>query len=372
MNDRPMRFRINPFRLREVLPAPDRSAVRRFHRSLAGYRPTPLVELPGLAGSVGVGRILLKDESHRFGLNAFKGLGASWAIHRLLEQGASLTTVATATDGNHGRAVAWTARQLGLKAVIFMTSHTAPARIEAIRAEGARVEIVDGTYDEAVQACAARSAEAGWQVVADVGYEGYLEIPAWITEGYGTILDEVEDQLAQSRWPQPDVVMVQAGVGGLAAAVVNHYASRADGPAIATVEPTDADCLLTSALTADANPAVSGGSQRSLMACLNCGTVSLTAWPVLRRGVDLFVSVEDRYAEEAMRRLGRPERGDPRIVAGESGAAGLAGLLALMSHEPFRAARDAVGLGGQSVVMLINTEGATDPASYRRIVGMEP
>jgi diaminopropionate ammonia-lyase len=372
MTEPRMRWRVNPFRSREVVTPPSREPVRRFHRSLPGYAPTPLRELPGLAAALGVGRLYIKDESPRFGLLAFKGLGASWAIHRLVAKGVTLTTVASATDGNHGRAVAWTARQLGLQAVIFMTTHSSETRIEAIRNEGARVELVEGTYDEAVQACAARSAVAGWQVIADVGYEGYMEIPLWITEGYSTMFGEAEEQLARGGIPQPDFVFVQAGVGGLAAAAVDHYSARAAQPTMVIVEPTDADGLLTSALSPDGTPTVSAGGQRSLMAGLNCGTVSLTAWPVLRRGVDLFLSVNDQYAEEAMRRLGLPVEGDPRVVAGESGAAGLAGLLALLGYHAFRGPREALGLGRDSVVMLINTEGATDAASYRRIVGIEP
>ena len=367
-----MRYRINPFRCSAGDDLPDRGAIRRFHESLDGYRPTPLVQLPSLARASGIQALYLKDESSRFGLGAFKGLGAAWAMHQLVQAGAGLRTVSSATDGNHGRAVAWTARRLGLRAVIFMTAHSAPARIEAIRHEGAEVVLVDGTYDDAVRICAERSVAEGWQVVADVGYPGYLEIPEWIADGYETLFAEATEQLEARQWPRPDVVVLQAGVGGFAAAGVRHFRSRAQPPRIAVVEPVDADPLLTSALTGDGLPAVSHGTQRSIMACLNCGTVSLSAWPVLRAGVDVFFSISDQWAAEAMRRLGWPTGEDPRVTAGESGAAGLAGLLALMAVGELTGAREALRLGPSTRVLMVNTEGATDPGSYRRIVGCDP
>ncbi|HEX9165579.1 MAG TPA: diaminopropionate ammonia-lyase, partial [Gemmatimonadales bacterium] len=360
------------FRSRQVVPRSAPEAVRRFHAGLPGYQPTPLHLLPGWARQLGLGRVYLKDESPRFGLQAFKALGASWAMHRLQQEGRLAGLVSSATDGNHGRAVAWAARRLGLQARIFMTSHSSPRRIDAIRAEGAEVVLVEGTYDDAVRACAERSAREGWQVVADVGYEGYLTIPAWITEGYGTLFEEVDQQLRDRALPEPDVVIIQAGVGGLAAAVVQHYSARAVQPAVAVVEPVDADPLLESALTPDARPAPSRGGQHSIMACLNCGEVSLTAWPVLRRGVDVFFSIEDRYAEEAMRRLAVPQGGDPRIVAGESGAAGPGGLIALMTDDRLAGARQALALGPGVTVLVVSTEGAVDPDAFARIVGRNP
>ena len=368
MTGRPMRFRINPFRVRAAVPQPSRAPIREFHRSLPGYQPTPLLELRQLAGSLGLASILVKDEGHRFGLKAFKGLGASWAIHRLRAVGGPLVTVSSATEGNHGRAVAWTARQLGLRAVIFMTRHASPARIQAIRSEGALVELVDGNYEDAVRACAERSAAEGWQVVADVGYDGYLEIPRWITAGYSTILGEFEEQRAAGQLPEPEVVVAQAGVGGFAAAVVEHFLQRPRQPRIVIVEPSDADPLLESALSPDGRPAPSKGSQGSLMAGLNCSTVSLSAWPVLRTGVDVFLSIQDHWALDAMRRYAHPAPGDPPVVAGESGAAGLAGLLALMEHEPFALARAHLGLGPTTTVLLVVTEADTDPEAWRRIV----
>jgi diaminopropionate ammonia-lyase len=362
-----MRYRINPFRDRGAHPAPPRDRIRAFHRSLPGYQPTPLHHLPALAAELGLAMVQVKDESQRYGLPSFKVLGAAWAVHRLRETGARLGTLATATDGNHGRAVAWIARQLGARAVIFMTADTTPARIAAIRDEGADVVVVEGTYDDAVRACAEQSAASGWQVVADVGYGEYREIPRWITEGYSTMLEEAAEQRTLAGWPEPDVVLVQAGVGGLAAAVVEHFGARTPQPVIVVVEPTEADALLESALTPEGRPAPSSGTQRSFMACLNAGTVSLTAWPILRRGVDVFVTVTDDYAREAMRRFARPSGNDPPILAGEAGAAGLAGLLALLREPGLLPAREAAGLSARSTVFLLVTEGATDPVTWTAV-----
>lgn len=349
-----------------MLPHPSRDAVRQFHRSLPGYAATPLHRLPALAQELGVRQILVKDEGHRFGLKAFKGLGASWAIERLRRAGTPLSTVASATEGNHGRAVAWSARLLGLKAVIFMTNGASPRRVDAIRREGAEVVLLEGKYEDAVRRCAERSAAEGWQVVADVGYEGYLQIPAWITEGYSTILGEVEEQCA-AGCDAPGVVIAQAGVGGFAAAVVEHFAAVSPRPRLAIVEPTDADPLLESALSTDGRPVASTGGQRTIMGGLNCSEVSLAAWPVIRDRADLFFSITDDFALEAMRRYAKPEDGDPRVVAGESGASGLAGLLALMRHDTLGGAREALGLDSNTSVLVFVSEGDTDPDSWARI-----
>jgi diaminopropionate ammonia-lyase len=314
---------------------------------------------------MGLRDILVKDEGHRFGLKAFKSLGASWALDRIRRAGTPLTTVASATEGNHGRGVAWSAKQLGLKAVIFMTTKASPRRVEAIRREGAEVVLLEGTYEDAVRMCAERSAAEGWQVVADVGYPGYLETPGWISEGYSTILEEVKEQCADV----PDVVIAQAGVGGFAAAVMEHFAAETPRPKLAIVEPTDADPLLESAMSADGRPTPSTGGQNTIMGGLNCSEVSLTAWPVIRDRADVYFSVTDDLAREAMRRYARPEGGDPRVVAGESGASGLAGLIALTRLESLAGAREALGLSPESTVLVFVTEGDTDPESWDRIVG---
>ena len=363
MTARLPRYEISRFRKSGNLPHPSRETVRAFHRRLPGYAPTPLHELPAFARAIGVANVLVKDEGHRFGLKAFKSLGASWALDRLRRAGTPLTTVASATEGNHGRGVAWSAKQLGLNAVIFMTSKASPRRVEAIRREGAEVVLLEGTYEDAVRMCAERSAAEGWQVVADVGYPGYLEIPAWITEGYSTILEEVKEQSPRV----PDVVIAQAGVGGFAAAVMEHFAAETPRPRLGIVEPTDADPLLESAKSGDGRPTASSGGQNTIMGGLNCSEVSLAAWPVIRDRADVYFSITDDFAIEAMRRYARPEGGDPRVVAGESGASGLAGLIALTRLEALAGARDALGLTPDATVLVFVTEGDTDPESWARI-----
>lgn len=364
-------FRINPFFVPGVVPHPARSAVREFHRGLPGYEVTPLHRCDGLARALGLARVMVKDESHRFGLEAFKALGASWALERLRTGRSGPVTVTTATDGNHGRAVAWAARRLGCEAVIFIPAHSAAARVEKIRREGARVELVHGTYDEAVAKAEAAGRQNGWQVVSDTGYPGYLEIPRWIAEGYATLFEEAGEQHESAGLESPDVVLIQAGVGSLMHAAVDHFRGLARQPTIVAVEPGQSDPLFASISSPDGSPTPSAGKQDSIMAGLNCGAVSLAAWPTVRRGVDLFLTIDDRHAEEAMRRLARPAEGDPLIVAGESGAAGLAGLLALLEEPRLAPAKEFLRLGPATNVLVISTEGATDPVGYDRIVNGE-
>lgn len=364
-------FRINRFFEPGVVPHRGRRPAREFHRSLPGYEVTPLHRLDGLARALGLGGLLVKDESQRFGLESFKALGASWAMERLRAGHEMPGTFVTATDGNHGRAVAWAARRLGGQAVVFIPAHSAPARIEKIRREGARVELVPGTYDEAVALAESEGRRHGWQVVADTGYPGYLDIPQWIAEGYATLFEEAAEQIEASHPAPPDVVLVQAGVGSLMQAAVDHFRGFARQPKLVAVEPVEADALFASIGSPGGSPTPSTGRQDSIMAGLNCGEVSLAAWPTVRRGVDLFLTVDDGHAAAAMRRVAFPVEGDPPITAGESGAAGLAGLLALLDEPRLAPARAFLGLGPASTVLVINTEGATDPAGYARIVGGE-
>ena len=367
-----MRARVNPFFHSAGPERPSLEAAREFHRSLPGYAPTPLHSLPGLARSLGLGAVYVKDESFRFGLSAFKALGAAWAIERIRAQRPGALTVATATAGNHGRAVAWAARRLGLSAVIFIPAGAAPARIEALRREAATVEPVDGSYDDAVARCAARSSREGWQVISDTGYAGYLDIPRWIAEGYQTLFGETRDQLESAGLAPPHVVLVQAGVGGLLHGAVSYFRCDPNPPILVAVEPAAADALITSIESPEGQPSPATGRVDSIMAGLNCGTVSLSAWPAVRSGVQLFVAIPDRFAEEAMRQGAAPVAGDPRIVAGESGAAGLGGLLAILTAPELATALDYLQPGPDTRVLLLNTEGATDPEGYRRIVGTLP
>ncbi|GAC1541495.1 MAG: diaminopropionate ammonia-lyase [Acidimicrobiales bacterium] len=343
----------------------------RLHRRLPGYRPTPLVPLPSVAGELGLAELWVKDETRRLGLPSFKILGASWATYRALcgrlgsepdwadihGLRAALSalgpfTLAAATDGNHGRAVARMARLLGMDASILVPAGTAEARITAIRSEGAKVTVVDGTYDDAVAASAALEGPTT-AVISDTSWDGYTEVPQWVIDGYSTIFREVDDQMDARAI---DLVVVQVGVGALASAVIDHYA---DHCLIVSVEPLSAACALRSARAGEQTEVP--GPHRSIMAGLNCGNVSQIAWPALRTGVDEFVAIDDRAAEGAMRDLAAVG-----LDSGESGAAGLAGLQALAS-----AGTPPVDLRGRSALVLC-TEGPTDPDAWGRIVGREP
>jgi diaminopropionate ammonia-lyase len=356
-----------------------------FHRRMSGYAPTGLVDARDIAGTLGLGRVLVKNESRRLGLPSFKVLGASWASYRALvrrlgrkpewatfdDLAAALDalrplTLAAATDGNHGRAVAHVAGLLGFDAHIFVPSGTVDARIQAIAGEGARVTVVEGDYDAAV----ARSAEEAGErclVISDTSWPGYTTVPREVIEGYSTIFFEVDDALDATGNDGPTALFVPVGVGAFAAAAVTHYRQprRASRPVIASVEPTDADCLRAS--IAAGRIASVPGPHHSVMVGLNCGTPSLIAWPMLSAGIDYCVAVDDSRAEQAMRMLA-----DAGIVAGESGAASLAGLIAVLDSPEGVERRAALGLDNEATVLLLCTEGATDPGNYEAIVGKRP
>ncbi|MEX2658391.1 MAG: diaminopropionate ammonia-lyase, partial [Acidimicrobiales bacterium] len=329
----------NPLR-RSVQPPLEAASPMSLHRRLPGYVPTPLRDAPPLAERLGVARVLVKDEASRLGLPAFKMLGASWACYRslverlgtdpdepepwqdvaeLAERFAPLRplTLATATDGNHGRAVARFARLLGLPAEIWVPAGTVRPRVDAIEGEGATVTVVEGGYDDAVRA-AADAADERTVVVSDTSWPGYEVVPKWVVDGYATIFDELDVQLAERAAPLPDVVVVPVGVGAFAAAVVTRYRRSDEGIVLVGVEPVDAACVLASARAGEL--VTLPGEQRSIMAGLNCGTPSPVAWPLVSAGIDWFVAVDDDQARDAMRSLA-----GVGIVSGESGAASLAG-----------------------------------------------
>jgi diaminopropionate ammonia-lyase len=334
-------------------------APRAFHARLPHYARTPLVAAPALADELGVAEVLVKDESSRLGLPAFKMLGASWAAYRALEAqaGASFDgwqtieelrdavaplrplTLACASEGNHGRAVARMARIVGLEAHILLPEHVAPSRVEAIRSEGARVERVDGSYEDAIE----RSAQLvgdGTLVVSDTAWPGYEEIPDRVIEGYSTIFAEIEE--AEPR--RPDLVAVQMGVGSLAAAAVRHY--RGGPTRILGVEPLAAACVLASIERGEMTTIP--GPHESTMGGLNCGRPSTVAWPDLSAGLDGVVAIDDATAQHAIERLATLG-----LAAGPSGAAGLGGLFAL-AEAP--GARECLGLCDQTRVLVIDTE----------------
>jgi diaminopropionate ammonia-lyase len=345
---------------------------RELHRRLPGYAPTPVVDLPDLATAAGVGRVVAKAEVERFGLPSFKVLGASWATYRLLcerlGEEPQWTTVddlatvvaaslgrlrlAAATDGNHGRAVAHMARLLGLDATILVPEGTAQARIDGIAGEGAEVVVVDGSYDEAV-AASAELASDRTLVVSDTSWPGYEQAPRWVIEGYSTIFAELAAQLPAA----PDVVLVPLGVGALGAATATALGADA---VLVGVEPDSAACVLAAV---EAGGVVEvPGPHRSIMAGLNCGLASPLALPVVAAGFTGFVAVDDDRCRAAVRLLA-----DADLDVGETGAAALAGLTALADEHP-----TAGLLTPDTTVLLLATEGVTDPANFERIVGRPP
>lgn len=342
---------------------------------------TPLWPLPRLAQHLGLAHIGIKDESLRSPLGSFKALGAPIALVRLVLRLAADNgwtapdllaghhaealrdfVVISATDGNHGRALAAAAQSLGCRCVIVLHAHVSAEREAPIAAFGAEIIRITGNYDESVQE-AARLAEANdWTVVSDTSYEGYEDIPRDVMQGYGVIADEV----LETNAPPFTHVFLQGGVGGLAAGVVSHFWERfgAQRPRFIVVEPEQADCLLQSARSGRADRA--GGTVDSVMAGLACGETSPLAWRFLQPAVDAFMTVSDAAAEQAMRTLAEGAAGDVPVLAGESGAAGLAGLMAAMSD---RALAAQLGLDATSRVLLLNTEGATAPGVYAAITG---
>lgn len=349
-------------------PAPD--SVREFHASLAGYAPTPMVQLPQVAKELGVGRVLVKDESSRLGLPAFKSLGVAWAVHRLIAErsgGPGPLTLVAATDGNHGRAVARVARKVGERAHVFVPHGVHPAAVAAISAEGARVTAVDGPYDEAVRAAAALVAapdEPGAVLVQDTAWPGYERIPGWIVEGYSTLFAEIDGQLAGSGAPSPGLVVVPVGVGSLAQAAVTHYRGRPAAeraPALLAVEPDAAACALQSLLRGEPVTIATG---RTAMAGLNCGTPSSLAWPYLRDGLDAAVAVTDAAAARAALDLG-----GLGVPAGPCGAASLAGARAALTGPRRAERRAALGLDVSSTVVLLSTEGAAANPQFAGAAG---
>ncbi|MFV0428099.1 MAG: diaminopropionate ammonia-lyase [Arachnia sp.] len=357
-----------------------------YHRTLPGYASTPLYDVPQIADELGVAKVLLKDESSRLGLPAFKMLGASWAVayavrrqwlpevERVLSPqqlgelipNRSARRLVAATDGNHGRGVARMAKMMGISCVIFVPESLAPSRVEAIRSEGAEVRVVAGSYDDAIRSSAA-SGNQDSIVVSDTSWEGYRDIPRQVTHGYQTMFTEVDEVVRGGTMGWPTVLALQAGVGAFAASGLLHYrgaSAQSPRPRCAIVEPLTANCLLRSARAGRITQAPPPHPSR--MEGLNCGWPSELTWPVIQRGADVFLGIDDDATFEAMRLLAANG-----IVAGESGAAGLGGLLAV-ARQGTAAQRDHLGLTPTALVLLVNTEGATDPINYEYVVGVPP
>lgn len=351
------------------------------------YRSTPLRALPGLAKSLGVAEVLYKDEGQRFGLKSFKALGGAYAVYRLLAQAvaahnkgiypsakeilsgrwrdvAAKLTVTCATDGNHGRSVAWGAQNVGARCVIYIHQTVSEGRRDAIARFGAEVVRVQGNYDDSVRHAQTQAKANGWTVVSDTTYEGYRDIPIDVMHGYGVMSREIVEQIGAGQ--ALTHVLVQAGVGALAASVAASFwlAWGERRPRLVVVEPSQADCHFQSAMAGRMVPVT--GSLETIMAGLSCGQASPAAWEIVGSAANVFVAIDDRFAVAAVRAFADPRGGDLAIVSGETGAVGLA---ALMAAQESTALRDMLDLDDKSRVLLLGSEGDTDPQIYQEITG---
>ena len=361
---------------------------RRFHQTLPHFKPTPLAKLDNLAHQLGVASIRVKDESHRCGLNAFKILGASYALSEHLAQKLNLSpenlsfaefqspqlkqrvknfTCITATDGNHGKAVAWVAKQLGCRAVIFMPRGTTSARLESIRNLGADASIIDGNFDDAVQLAADRAQHNRWLLIQDTAWVGYEDIPRRVMQGYLTMFDEAFEQLSPDR---PTHVFIQCGVGSLAGSLQGYLVEKYNGqrPLLTVVEPTRAACYYQSIKAMDGKPHKVGGNLNTIMAGLACGDPSIISWEILRDYADVFAACPDDVTTRGMRVLGNPLEGDDRVISGESGAVTLGLLINLLKQPELDSLKRDLNINSDARILFFSTEGDTDPEMYRQIV----
>ncbi len=362
-----------------------------FHKSFPQYSVTPLTRLQGLADYLGLDRVYVKDESYRFGLNAFKVLGGSYAIARYISQqlGRDVSEVPysvltseklreefgqatffTATDGNHGRGVAWAANRLGQKCVVHMPKGTTQTRKDHIARENATVTIEELNYDECVRLAAKEAAETEHGImIQDTAWEGYEEIPTWIMQGYGTMALEADQQL-QDDGSRPTHIFVQAGVGSLAGAVIGYFSNRfkENPPIMVVIEAGAADCLYRSAVKADGSRVDVTGDMLTIMAGLACGEANTVSWDILRNHASAFVSCPDWVSANGTRIYGCPLPGDPAVISGESGSVPMGLLHTVMTNPQYRELKEALKLDSHSQVLLVSSEGDTDPNRYREIV----
>ena len=355
--------------------------VRAYHETWPGYSPTPLISLKNLAEHFGVSGLYVKDESYRFGLNAFKSLGGSYCLGRYIAEkyGVSMTfsditnadtdkiTFITATDGNHGRGIAWAAKMLGHHAVVLMPSGTVPERLANIQKLGADARITDMNYDDTVKLAADIAGKNGYVLVQDTSWEGYEVIPEWIMQGYLTMANEALEQLAGDK---PTHVFLQAGVGSMAGALAGYFADvyGQERPITTIIEPNKADCIYRTARANDGELHAVTGRMDTIMAGLACGIPCVRAWELLKDCADNFVSMPDYVAAEGMRILANPLHDDVRIISGESGASTFGFVCELMRNESLDDLRRELGINAGSKILCFSTEGATDRENYRRIV----
>lgn len=336
-----------------------------FHKTLAGYHPTPLVTLDGLAKAAGVRKLYVKDESKRFGLNAFKALGGSYAMHCLLDGREECCTFVTATDGNHGRGVAWAAKMLGQKAVVFMPKGSSQERLENILKLGAVAEITEYGYDDCVRYARKMAEKNGWLLLQDTAWQGYETIPAMIMQGYTTMGLEIMEQLGDVV---PTHIFLQAGVGAMAGAMTSFFADcyKEKRPRIVIVEPDGADCIFR---TAEAGDGMLHFCKElsTMMAGLSCGEPCTIGWDIIERYADFAMTCPDSVAADGMRILANPVGNDSRIISGESGAVTVGAVARIMHHNA--PMQELLGLTADSVILCISTEGDTDRENYQKIVG---
>ena len=365
--------------------------VRSFHSSIKGYEITPLVSLSNLASKLGIKGIYVKDESYRFNLNAFKSLGGLYAIFKIVckelklndetttfedlqeekikEQLKDMVFI-TATDGNHGKGVAYAAHKLGCKSVVLMPKGTVDVRAEAIRNIGnSDVTITDLNYDDAVRKAAKLASENNWYLVQDTAWNGYEDIPNFITQGYTTMANEAYDQLQEYGIEKPTHLFLQAGVGSMAGGVLGYFANKYKGnPPITTiVEPKNVACIYKSALANDGKAHAVTGDLHTIMAGLNCGEPNTATWPILRDFASFYAACPDDVTSKGMRLMANPLGDDKKIISGESGAVGLGLLALLMERKEFEKVRKYMNLNSDSVVLIFSTEGNTDPIGYDEI-----
>lgn len=376
----------------ELMSQENMIKARSFHQSFPQYTVTPLAKLDGISNYLGIDQFFCKDESYRFGLNAFKVLGGSFAMANFIAQKLGVdvseltydvltspelkekfgqATFFTATDGNHGRGVAWAANKLGQKAVVLMPKGTVQFRYDNIAKEGATVTIEDMNYDDCVRkANAMAEATENGVMVQDTAWDGYEEIPAWIMQGYGTMATEAAEQLKEAGCERPTHIFIQAGVGSLAGAVQGYFANLfPDNPPIVTVvEAQVADCLYKSAVAADGEPHFVDGDLQTIMAGLACGEPNTISFDILKNHTAFFASCPDWVSALGMKMLGAPVKGDPQVISGESGAVAMGLMYALMKMPEYADFREQLGLDKDSKVLMFSTEGDTDPINYRKIV----
>jgi diaminopropionate ammonia-lyase len=341
-----------------------------FHQSLSVYEPSPLVNLNEFADEMGVKEIWMKDESSRFGLNAFKVLGASYAVNELLKSNPDVNTFCTATDGNHGKAIAWSALLHHKNAVVYMPKNSSINRVKAIEDLGAKVIVTDVDYDSTCEMAANDATKNGWQLVQDTAWEGYEEIAAHIMAGYLTHFMEMENSLHSENQAKVDFVFLQAGVGTWAGAAVWYYLNRyfKNKPTLIIVEPVESDGILESFKNGERR--FPKGSLDTIMAGLNCGIPSLTGWEIIENGANAAMRISDKSVEKAMKFLYKTGEKSDRIIAGESGAAGFAGFVEIMTNPIYYDLKTALNINEHSRILCYNTEGDTDPDGFQKIVSM--